>query len=51
MEALKPRKRGRPVEKPMSEKIDRDSEDVAKLLMRTPVKDTTKWQYLKNKGA
>ena len=49
METQKARKRGRPVEKPMPEKIDRDGEDVAKVLMRTPVKDTTQWRYLRKK--
>lgn len=51
METQKARKRGRPVEKPMPEKIDRDGEDVTKVLMRTTIKDTTKWQYLGKKTA
>ncbi len=51
METQKARKRGRPVEKPMPEKIDRDGEDVAKVLMRTSVKDTTQWRYLNKKSA
>ena len=51
METQKARKRGRPVEKPMPERIDRDPEDVAKVLMRTPVKDTTQWKYLEKKNS
>ena len=51
METRKTRKRGRPVEKPMPEKIDRDGEDVAKVLMQITVKDTTQWRYLGKKTA
>ena len=35
----------------MPEKIDRDGEDVVKVLMRTPVKDTSQWRYLEKKTA
>ena len=51
MPAKQVRKRGRPVEKPMPEKIDRDPEYVAEVLMKTPVKDNHRWWYLAKKSA
>ena len=39
------RSRGTPVERPMPEKIDPDPEFVAKVLVRTPVKRSARWQY------
>ena len=50
MESQKARKRGRPVEKPMPEKINRDGEEVASVLMRTTVKDNHRWRYLEKKS-
>ena len=43
MESKTKKKRGRPVTKQMPEKIDRDPEEVAEVLMRTPVKDNHQW--------
>ena len=51
MESKTKKKRGRPVTKRMPEKIDRDPEEVAEILMRTPVKDNHKWRYLDKKSA
>ena len=50
METQKARKRGRPVENPMPEKIDRDGEEVASVLMQTPVKDSRRWRYMEKKN-
>ena len=44
-------KRGRPVEKRMPEKIDRDPEEVAEKLMNTPVKENYRWRYMEKKSA
>ena len=45
------RKRGRPVEKPMPDKIDRDPEEVGEVVMKTPVKDGHRWRYMEKKSA
>ena len=44
-------KRGRPVTKKMSEKIDGTPENVARVLMRTKPKAQDEWEYLKKKSA
>ena len=36
---------GTPVERPMPEKIDPDPEFVARVLVRTTVKRSARWQY------
>ena len=45
------RKRGRPVEKEMPERIKQDPDAVADVLMRTPVRDNYRWRYLEKKSA
>ena len=43
----KPRKRGRPVEKPLPAPIPDTPENVARALVSTPPKDDGDWDYLK----
>ena len=49
-----PKKHGSEVDRstrPMPERIDRDPEEVATVLMQTPIKDTRRWNYLEPKEA
>ena len=45
----KPRRRGRPVEKPLPEPIPDTPENVARALVNTPPKDDGDWDYLKDR--
>ena len=45
------RKRGRPVEKPMPERIPDTPDNVATILVNTPPKPKNKWRYMKENVA
>ena len=44
-------KRGRPVEKPMPDRIPDTPENIARSLFRAPLKAKGEWRYLKKKSA
>lgn len=47
MSAAQPKRRGRPVEKPMAEQIPDTPENIARAILRTPPKKKGDWKYLK----
>lgn len=42
----KPKKRGRPVEKPLPEPIDASPEDVMRAILATPPRKDDDWPYM-----
>ena len=47
----KPRRRGRPIEKPMAELIPDTPENIARAVVNTKPKKTGHWKYLKKRRA
>ena len=46
-----PKRRGRPIEKPMAEPIPATPENIARAVVNTKPKKTGSWKYLKKRRA
>ena len=46
----KPNRRGRPIEKPIADRIPDTPENIARAILRTPPKKEGDWKYTKGRG-